>query len=283
MRDRPTPAEIDQYREGGFVVIDELLDEGELDAWRAAVDQAVADRGDSLLPDRREISKPAPVSDDERKRRASYYAGVFKQRVNLWKSDERMRALMLDSRLGRMAAELAGVDGIRVWHDQALIKLPYANPTAFHLDVPYWSFTSPHAISMWLALDDATLENGCMCYVAGSHKAEKYDNVSIGPELGAIFDVYPEWKSLPIVHCPIPAGSAVYHNGLVCHGAGANLTHGLRRAMTCGYMPDGSRFNGTKNILSDEQVAKLAIGDTLDDEAQNPLLYSSALPAGSRP
>ena len=76
-----------------------------------------------------------------------------------------------------MPTELAGVGGVRIWHDQALVKGPYANPTAFHLDVPYWSFTSADAITIWVALDDATLENGCLYYVPGSHKAQKFDNV----------------------------------------------------------------------------------------------------------
>jgi ectoine hydroxylase-related dioxygenase (phytanoyl-CoA dioxygenase family) len=42
-----------------------------------------------------------------------------------------------------------------------------------HLDIPYWSFTSLHAISVWIALDDATLENGCMYFMPGSHKVIK--------------------------------------------------------------------------------------------------------------
>ena len=36
---------------------------------------------------------------------------------------------------------------------------------------------------------------------------------------------------------------------------------------------DGATFNGTQNTLSDEQVASLDIGDILDDEAQNPLVW----------
>ena len=48
-----------------------------------------------------------------------------------------MREIMLDGRIGKMAAQLAGVDGIRIWHDQALVKKPWANPTSFHLDTPY--------------------------------------------------------------------------------------------------------------------------------------------------
>ena len=43
--------------------------------------------------------------------------------------------------------------------------------------------------------------------------------------------------------------------------------------MTCAYMPDGATFNGTQNILTDEQVAVLDIGDALDDERQNPLVW----------
>jgi ectoine hydroxylase-related dioxygenase (phytanoyl-CoA dioxygenase family) len=35
---------------------------------------------------------------------------------------------------------------------------------------------------------------------------------------------------------------------LAAHGAGANMTRGQRRAMTCAYMPDGSTFNGVQNI-----------------------------------
>ena len=38
-------------------------------------------------------------------------------------------------------------------------------------------------------------------------------------------------------------------------------------------MPDGATFNGIKNILSNEQVAKLKVGDLLNDELQNPLIY----------
>jgi phytanoyl-CoA hydroxylase len=39
-------------------------------------------------------------------------------------------------------------------------------------------------------------------------------------------------------------------------------------------MPDGAKFNGIKNILSDDQVSKLKIGDLLNDELQNPLIFS---------
>lgn len=56
------------------------------------------------------------------------------------------------------------------------------------------------------------------------------------------------------------------------------MTNGFRRAMTCAYMPDSARFNGMKNILCDKQVARLKVRDLLDDDAQNPLIYTAGLP-----
>ena len=59
----------------------------------------------------------------------SYYAQVFTQCIKLADTHEGMRELMFDARLGEVAGTLAGVNGIRIWHDQALIKPPYANAT----------------------------------------------------------------------------------------------------------------------------------------------------------
>jgi ectoine hydroxylase-related dioxygenase (phytanoyl-CoA dioxygenase family) len=124
-----------------------------------------------------------------------------------------------------------------------------------------------------VALDDATLANGCMWYLPGTHKAAGYENVGIGQNQTDLFKVYPEWRGVESVACPCPAGSAVFHNGLVAHGAGANMTNRPRRAMTCAYMPDGATFNGQKNVLPDDYFATLSVGDVLGDDAVNPLLW----------
>jgi phytanoyl-CoA hydroxylase len=53
------------------------------------------------------------------------------------------------------------VDGMRIWHDQTLIKAPWGMPTAIHIDNPNWSYTSAGALSLWVALDDVSERNGC--------------------------------------------------------------------------------------------------------------------------
>ena len=126
-------------------------------------------------------------------------------------------------------------------------------------------------------MDDVTLQNGCLYFLPGSHKITRFDNAPIGANMASLFDVYPEFKTIEAVPAQLKAGSAGFHNGLTAHAAGPNMTPQWRRAMTCGYMPDGSTFNGQQNILSAEQVSKLKIGDLLTDESQNPLVWSKKM------
>jgi phytanoyl-CoA hydroxylase len=109
-----------------------------------------------------------------------------------------------------------------------------------------WSFDDTHCahggtLSLWVALDDATLDNGCLFFIPGSHRQTEYTrNAGIGQNLGELFSLYPEWEGNPDmepVAVPMKAGAASFHSGMTAHGAGANMTPGRRRAMTCGYMP----------------------------------------------
>lgn len=257
-------AQIEQYQRDGFLAINDFLSEDELQQWREVTDAAVAAR-------LRDESGMTNQNSDE------YYSQVFLQCINLKDSHEPMRGIILDERIGKVAATLAGVDGVRIWHDQALVKQPYGNATAWHLDNPFWSFFHKEAISIWVALDDATLENGCLWYLPGTHREARFEVTSIGANMRDLFKDYPEWQKIEAKAAPLKAGGAVFHNGLTAHGAGANMTNGQRRAMTCGYMPEGSTFNGQRNILSDEQMSKLKVGDVLNDDVHNPLIWRRSI------
>ena len=252
--------EIANYRENGFLVIEDFLDPDELDEWRRAVDEALLSRGEEILPF-------GPHFSDSQ---------VFKQRIQLWMDNDRIKDLILDERIGEMAADLEGVDGIRIWHDQALIKMPWANPTSWHQDNPKWSFTSDNAISIWIALDDATPHNGCMYFLPGTHK-KRLKDLGTNRPMSEIFDINPELCEINPVVATMRAGGCSFHNGLTAHAAGANMTRGLRRAMTCAFMPDGSTFNGLTNVLPQSYVDTLSVGDLLDNDALNPLIYHSSV------
>ena len=267
-----TQQQIESYRDNGFLLVENFLNDTELSFWREAVTQAIQERNGKKMPG----SDIKVGEDDGINKDSFYYNKVFDQMLNLWQTNEAVKKIMLDENIGKMVADLAGWEGTRIWHDQALIKRPWANPTSWHLDTPFWSFSDRRAMSIWVALDDATYENGCLYFIPGSFQSTTFENPGIGINMDAIFDFYPQFNTSPSVAVPMKAGSCSFHNGLTIHGAGANMTNGFRRAMTCAYMPDGATFNGIKNILSDAQVSRLKIGDLLNDDLQNPLIYSNA-------
>lgn len=264
MNTRITAEQIAFYRANGFLILENFLAPEEVEHLRFAVAAAVTQMGKH---------KVAGEGNQELVEGESYYDKVFVQRLNLWKINPTIKKYFLSAKLGEMLCQLTGASGMRVWHDQTLQKQPWANPTAWHLDNPYWSFHSREAVSIWVALDDATLQNGCLYYLPGSHRLARFDNVDIGQNLDALFQHYPDFKNIEPVAAVMKAGDAGLHNGLTAHAAGPNMTPRWRRAMTCAYMPEGARFNGIQNILSAEQMAQMKIGDWLNEESHNPLIW----------
>lgn len=269
MKTEVSQDQINYFQKNGFLIVEDFLDENELEYWRATISEVLEERKGLKIPGK----KGKIGEDDGINKDSEYFSKVFDQSINLWQTSEKMKKIMCDTNIGRMVSNLSGADGVRIWHDQALIKRPWANPTAWHLDTPYWSFTDRRALSIWVALDDATLENGCLFFIPETHKHTTFENPGIGKNMDAIFDFYPEFKTFKSVNAKMKAGSCSFHNGLTIHGACANMTSGYRRAMTCAYMPDGNVYNGQPNILPENYVKELNKGDLLNNNDQNPLIF----------
>ena len=259
-----TTSQITSYRQNGYLAIENLLDASELATWRQAIDRAVDDTVSS--------------NDSHHNQRDpdAYYSRVFVQCVNLWKTHDAVRELALDANLGRMAAELAGATGVRLYHDHALVKAPWANPTNFHVDNPMDPFYSPQSIMLWVALDDSTLQNGCLYFLPGSHESSRTD---ISGELGRagigdLIEDYPEWAGIEPQPVEGAAGAGIFISGMVAHAAGPNMTLAPRRAFALLYMPEDATFNGNKSALPDPVYQRLQVGDVIADDEYLPLLYS---------
>jgi hypothetical protein len=314
MKNEITQHQIDTYREQGFVAIEGFYSSDEIKRWKDAVEESVnkrlnaveaglssgevkpsltsrikspvkavlgKDGAQSLRKAARAVlgNKLVPegfngVLNTNQGDKDSYYAQVYIQCIRLAAENPVLKEIILDPRLGKVATTLAGVDGVRLYHDQALFKPALGNPTAWHLDNPYWSFFSRNAMTMWVAIEDATLSNGCMWYVPGSHKTAATDkNLPIGDNFAGLFKLYPEWKQISPASAACPAGSVVFHNGLTAHGAGVNMTNRPRRAFAVAFMPEGSTFNGIKDVLPDDYFKSLKVGDLLNNENVNPLIW----------
>lgn len=290
MRSELNTAQIDSYRENGFLVISDFLDGAEVEHLRTILADAVQARGHARVPSEmvvQPVGAPQPAGEagaharppDDRRRLLDAFSKhrrawtrVLSQHINLWQTDDKVREFSLDPRLGRTASQLGGVGGIRMWHDQTMIKPPWGEPTGWHMDTPFFSFTHPGASTFWFALADADLRNGCMHYIAGSHKLRvgKKGNM----QLDGLPLLNPEWEFADPVACPVRAGAMIVHNGDTAHAAGANMTPAPRPAFAISWMPAGATFNGTPNILPSEVLATLEVGDALDIQSQCPLVYS---------
>lgn len=262
MKSEVTADQIQEYQERGFVHIPGLLSPDEVAELKAAVLEGV-----QMMADRRVAPGGIEWKDGD-----SYNDKVFTQRINVSKLNETINRYIRGPEIGNMASALARQNAMRIYLDQALIKEPYGNPTAWHLDNPYWSFHSRDAISIWIALEDATPFNGCLSFVPGSHKLASYDNVGIGQNLAGLFKIYPKMAETDPVAVPMVAGDCSFHNGLTAHGAGANMTRRRRIAMTAAFMPDGSTFNGSQDILPTAYFESLKVGDKLCDDTINPIV-----------
>ena len=153
-----------------------------------------------------------------------------------------MQRFVFARRFAKVAAELLGVPGVRLYHDQALFKEAGGGRTPFHQDQFYWPFDSDKTITMWMPLVDVPPEIGTMSFASGSHRLGYLGQFEISDrseaELGRIIDD----RNIPLeTHGSLAAGDATFHAGWTLHGAPPNPTDQLRPVMTVIYFADGLR------------------------------------------
>jgi phytanoyl-CoA hydroxylase len=233
----PTEQEVRFYRENGFVQLNDVITGTDLERLRAAVETAVADE---IIPDHH-----------ARNREKGSYESIFIQKVNLWQRHPAVKEFVLSKHFGNIAARLSGYR-MRLWHDQALFKEPQTgSKTPWHQDTHYWPHQQKrHQTSIWIALKDATISNGCMSFIPGTQKLDNLTPVNLGDPQD-LFDIAPQVKGIKPVTCQLKAGSCTFHNGLTFHYAGPNRTDSMREAMAILYMPDGTTYSGAGHCVID--------------------------------
>lgn len=134
-----------------------------------------------------------------------------------------------------IARQLLG-DATKRGGDHAILKPPgLGAPTPWHQDEAYWGPEYDHsAISVWMPLQEATLENGCMHFLPGSHRAGVVPHHIVDMEAHALEADGPV-DPADAVACPLPAGGCTIHHCRTVHYAGPNRSDGPRRAYIMGF------------------------------------------------
>eukprot|EP01051_Picozoa_sp_SAG22_P004806 SAG22_NODE_267_length_13330_cov_19.960396_6_plen_331_part_00 len=272
---RTSPQQVSHWEQHGYVTLPGLLSPAQVQRWRDTLDPAVEARGRRM-----------PMADDAQNTANSMYT----QRCGLRLNCGRFNQLVLAASrvVGQVASELnRHPAGFRLYLDNVLIKEGWADPTKWHVDTVSFAFDSPLTSSFWIPLDDASETNGCLMFIEGSHRAllaaaNPYEQRqpagggggggggggSGGGAIGGLFAQYPEFRQLKVKASPVPAGTAIVHNSLTAHAAGANMSHGRRRALVLHMMAEGhNHFNGNylNPFLSVQDRERIRPGDVLDE------------------
>jgi hypothetical protein len=172
------------------------------------------------------------------------YGRAFLQIQNLWLYDRTVQAFVFARRFAQLAARLLGVDGVRLYHDQALFKEPGGGFTPWHQDQFYWPLATDHTITLWMPLVDVELDMGPMYFASGSQRLGDLGDLPIGDESEQAFARLVGEHGLSLkTHGPFRAGDATFHAGRTLHRAPANQTDRMRAAMTVIYFADGTRVD----------------------------------------
>lgn len=120
------------------------------------------------------------------------------------------------------------------WFEHAILKpAGYGAPTPWHQDEAhrYDPGVDYEQISIWMPLQEARLDNGCMQYIPGSHRGPILEHRSPGndPRVSAL-ECAGGFDPAQAVPCPLPAGGAVIHHCRTLHGSGPNRSELPRRA-----------------------------------------------------
>ena len=162
--------------------------------------------------------------------------------------------LLLAHVVGRIAAELMGVTGVRIYHDQALIKEPGGRPTPWHQDHYYWPLDTVNTITMWLALVDIPPEMGSMSFATGTHRNPAFPQMPISEKSQETFHRLIHEERIPTPSYSLKAGDATFHSGDILHSAHGNGSPARREVLTVIYFADGTRVEVAYFLMSEDNV-----------------------------
>jgi ectoine hydroxylase-related dioxygenase (phytanoyl-CoA dioxygenase family) len=173
------------------------------------------------------------------------------------------------------ASQLLG-GAVRFWHDQLFCKpARHGGVVAWHQDYSYWTRTEPMAhLTCWIALDDVTVDRGCLQYIPGSHKWDLLPITGLAGDMEAIREVLSDkqWEQMQNPRAiEVKAGQCTFHHPLMVHGSFANRTDQPRRAAVINVVRDGVHSVADEPLLEGTPV--IPSGQPLDGQFF-PLLLS---------
>jgi ectoine hydroxylase-related dioxygenase (phytanoyl-CoA dioxygenase family) len=204
------------------------------------------------------------------------YGKAFLQLMNLWRDDETIKELIFSKRIGKIAANLMQVGGVRIYHDQALFKEAGGGITPWHADQYYWPLQTDKTITAWIPLQETPLNMGPLEFSAGSHEIIEGRELAIGDESETLMQQRLRVTDYKHVIEPFDLGEISFHSGWLFHRAGANTSGKMRKVMTIIFMDKNMRLkqpeNENQKLDWETWCPGADVGEEIDTE-MNPVIY----------
>ena len=263
-----TSEQLHQFHRDGFIKLRHVLPAELLEHYRRIINARVAELSADALP----------------LEQRSTYGKAFLQIMNLWTESDEVRQFVFGKRLARIAAELMGVSGVRLYHDQALYKEAGGGITPWHADQYYWPVDSEKTVTAWVPLQPTPLEMGPLAFSEQSHRLGVGRDLEISDESEvALKQALAQFR---LEDSAYDLGDVSFHTGWTFHRAGANSTDRPREVMTMIYMDENIHLTAPKNKNHVADIERWAPGLTAGDvlaSPLNPVLYSSVGDVRARP
>ena len=215
-----SPAQIAQFQRDGFIKLKQVLD------------------ADTLQHFGREITRLTVELNTEQRplEERSTYDRAFLQVMNLWERSPLVGQFVMSRRLGRLAAELLQVRGVRLYHDQSLYKEPGGGITPAHADQYYWPLATDRTITAWIPLQPVPAQMGPLGFYARSQSVAFGRDLGISDESEAQISANMAQHGFEFDSGAFDLGEVSFHLGWTFHKAGPNTSDRPRSVMTIIYM-----------------------------------------------
>lgn len=267
-----SPAAIAEFRRDGHLLL------------RGALAREVVLAARPLLLAALERAWPADALPLAERRDA--YSQAFTQVVNIGLADDAVRAFTHSRRIGKMAADLMGVSGTRIYCEDWLIKEAGARLTPWHQDAAVMSMNAAATMTIWIPIQDVSPGMGLPRFARGSHRLGVFPVENINDVSDAEFTRIIAERGLAIDEYPaVRVGDVSFHDGCMIHGAHPNDSTELRVVLALHCFADGAVVKQPETPAMARQLADFAPELKPGDPAAArkwPLIYSAHDPSVGR-
>lgn len=250
-----TETEIRRYEEDGAIVARGIIAPDWIEHLRDALEEVLA--------------APGQLGTEMQ---AEGQTGRFFGDLFTWLYHDSFRALVFESALAPLAAQVMRSRTVNFFYDQVLVKEPNTPAaTPWHQDLPYWSVAGEQIASIWLPLDTVSADSGSVVYIKGSHRwPETFQAVNFAedgvdiPKTEGHLET-PDFNDdslFPKLCWELEPGDVLIHHSRTLHSATGNQHPSRRRrAIATRWTGDDAVFDPRPNTLVELPMVKPFIPD----------------------